>query len=87
MLVDNPKQYDLVIDWIRDNNPYAATSTVYQTAEEFACAVVHNCIRTIVYGKENNTYCTTGMCLAVRLTQDLKHRPDDYRKVTLGIKL
>lgn len=83
-LVDNPTQYDKVIDWIRDNNPAAQRRDDIGTPEQFACHVVHSCIRSVLFGDSGN-FCSTGMCIAVRLASD--PTSSNYRKVVLAIHL
>ena len=79
---DTPSSYDAVINWIRDNNKAAATSS--DGAEEFACRVVNDCIRSVVFG-DCGAWCSTGMCLAVCLST--KEVNPEKKKVVLAIKL
>lgn len=80
-LCDNPMDYDQVVDWIKQNNPYAPKAP--EGAEEFATTVVHDCIRTVVFGDE--MWSSTGMCIAVRMSSN-PERPN-FKKVLLAIKL
>lgn len=57
-LCDNPRDYDLTIDWIRENNPAAEGS------DEWAVNVVHSCIRAVVFG-DCGAWCMTGACVAI----------------------
>ena len=57
----NPKQYDAVIELIKDNNIAALASG---DPEEFASNVVNDCIRGVCFG-DSGSFCGTGCALAV----------------------
>lgn len=77
-----PANYDAVIDWIRDNNPFIQERSL-EKREEFAVDAVNLCIRRVVDEPNGNSHCSTGMCMAVRVSMD----PSDsgYRQVFLCI--
>lgn len=82
--VDNPAQYDRVIDLIKAINPYASANG--RDAEDFAVNAVHSCISHVLFGDRHDdvgTYFSTGMCLAVRATVN-PQRPN-YNKVILAL--
>lgn len=88
-LCEFPTQYDKVIDWIVANNPHAAACTEgkdsrYKSAEEFACEVVHSCIRQQCFG-DTGAFASTGMALAVK--SPTATRISGCPKVVLAIML
>lgn len=82
--VDSVTEYDLTIDWIKNNNPYIKDRSEAER-EEFACNVVHSCIRAVVFGDAGN-FAATGMCMAVAAGPTRKDC-DGRQKVVLAIKL
>jgi hypothetical protein len=79
-LVSPERDYDAVIDWIKENNSAAERSG---DAEEFAVLAVHSCINAILFNTDGNMHCSTGMCMAVRHSADPKSKA--YKEVILGI--
>jgi hypothetical protein len=82
------QSYDAVIDWIKENNPAASRELgngIYSDAEDFASNVVNDCIRTLIFGKDTGSFCSTGMCIAVRVSNN----PElpGYKQVILAIVL
>jgi hypothetical protein len=83
-LVDSCTEYDAVIDWIKNNNPFIKDRTE-EEREQFACNVVHSCIRAVVFG-DSGTFAATGMCIAIAAGKTRKDQ-DGNQKVVLAIKL
>lgn len=71
------KDYDAVIDLIKQHNPACPQDP--KRAEFFATEVVHDCIRRIVF--DGVKWTTTGGCLAVLTVQS-----NEDRKVILAFK-
>lgn len=80
----NPREYDRVIDFIRDFNPHIQDRTT-PAKEEFAIEAVHSCIRSVLFSNDKPGYASTGMALAVRENSDKSK--SGYHLVMLAIHL
>lgn len=65
---NDPRNYDRLIEWIKQYNSAATNSSLYRDSEEFATSVVNACIRGVLYGETKSM--ATGMAVACRYSDD-----------------
>ena len=82
-LCDSVLEYDRIIDWIKENNPFIKDRTAKEK-EQFASNVVNSCIRAVVFGDAGN-FAATGMCIAVSMGPHVKTEYGE-QKVCLAVK-